>query len=162
MGGRYLSRAQNLHYNFTMLSRRTFHVLLTFLLLFGQAASLAHTLEHLSNPKSVQPCQVTHKAHGSHTHPMPVHSFHEAAQHTHQTQNSDPGVYPASSRQPEFSEHEFCLIYHLHGSLQAGIVAQTIAADFYAHQHTVGLDESDSVHLVLITLYDSRAPPADA
>ncbi|MFT6876600.1 MAG: hypothetical protein ACI9XK_001732 [Granulosicoccus sp.] len=144
-----------------MKSRFTTHVLLTFLLLFGQFSSLAHALEHLNIPQSMEPCQAQGEDH--HTHQVLGHTHQHALSQSHNHDDNDSELKSVNSTLlpgVETSESITCLIFHLHGSAQAGFTAEPRSAEVFAHLRTVYIRENAAVIQTFTALYDTRGPPA--
>ncbi|MFT4726815.1 MAG: hypothetical protein ACI9UN_001310 [Granulosicoccus sp.] len=145
-----------------MKSRRTIHVLLTFLLLFGQFSSLAHALEHVYIPQGTEPCQAKGEDH--YTHHASGHAHHHALNQPHGHGDNDNELTSSTSTLShglETSESVTCLIFHLHGSVQAGFTAEPRDVEVFAHLRTVYIRENAAVIQTFTALYDTRGPPAD-
>jgi hypothetical protein len=139
------------------------HILLTFLLLFGQFSSLVHALEHVYIPQSEEPCQAKGVDH--HTHQALSHTHYDSASkqlHGHDDNGSDlKSVNSTLSSGVEISDSLTCLIFHLHGSVQAGFTAEPRDVEVFAQLRTVYIRENAAVISTFTALYDTRGPPAD-
>lgn len=140
----------------------TIHALLTFLLLFGQFSSLAHAVEHLSIADAVSPCELHGNKLHSHQNFGPLSHDSSNSVHSHSFQDGELTCFTAlstfSSENPELKN---CLIFHLHGSTQAGITAEQTDTDTFLTCATIRSRENTSVIPAFCAHYDTRGPPAD-